>query len=83
MIISIECVDPKDIQETYCFSNPLLELSLEAVTKLVKDGWTIQLIKLYDVNCKSITLPVEAFDGVSMYMSIASLEQEWKLLLSI
>ncbi|GAB3956617.1 hypothetical protein GCM10028805_47040 [Spirosoma harenae] len=66
--------------QSLSFDGPTIESCFETLTFLVAQGWElIHVVLVDDENCT--TLPVEAFDGISMTMPLNELNLELKEIL--
>lgn len=55
-----------------------LEVCLESLAVLVREGWQLQQITLLDPPRAPLHLPVEAIDGQSMLIPISQLRMQWE-----
>jgi len=82
MFLLFSCSDPSGHYHECSFSGFDLEVCMESVTALVQQGWRLYSIKLIDHDNRASFLPIEAFDGQSLFYPIQQLQNEWETLLS-
>ncbi|SFF29985.1 hypothetical protein [Spirosoma endophyticum] len=75
------CVDPQGTYQECNYGAPDIDSCFEALTQLVNTGWQLQRIDLLNAERSLISLPVGAFDGVSLSEPLQALQQEWEQLL--
>jgi hypothetical protein len=60
---------------------PNHEVAFELLNELVRDEWILERATIVD-NLDRISLPVQAFDGQPVRAHIATIEQQWQLILA-
>lgn len=75
-------IDSKGVIEEYFLGNTDIENAFEVLTNMVNNGFKLTEVYLSNSWNSYTSLPIEAFDGVSMKKYIESLQKEWELVLN-
>ncbi|MFD2938283.1 hypothetical protein [Spirosoma flavum] len=75
--------NPQGEFQASTFGGPDLESGFDILTSLVNEGWQLSKVELVNGSQKTISLPVEIFDGKSFREPLKNLKQEWEDILSL
>ncbi len=82
MLIYCTTIDVTGKYTVFRFDSSSIDECLDAVSKQVYRGYELVHVELIDER-KSTYLPPDAFDGYSMKLPLARLQQQWEELLGI
>ncbi len=80
MVLSLTTIDNRNEYRDFCWWFERLETTFDVINSISSRGDQIISVKVID-NEHSVSLPIEAFDGIPCSRIVRQLEDEWKQVL--